>query len=81
MTNDTSKSLLATLWYNKSKVEGILMNLEELKKSTLELDDKSVFDAYCSEKNPIQKDFLKAILTYKMQTRQQEVIKFEEFVI
>ena len=57
------------------------MTIEELKQQTLELDDKLVFEAYVAEKDPIQKAFLKSVMTFKMQTKQQELINSEEFVL
>ncbi|MCI6871183.1 hypothetical protein [Streptococcus hyointestinalis] len=57
------------------------MNIKEFKQVTLELDDKSVYEAYLAEEDSIQKNFLKAVLTYKIQTRQQGLIKSDEFII
>ena len=84
MTDAALKNLFITLLcYNGSNntVEEILMTIEELKQQTLELDDKLVFEAYSNEKDFVQRDFLEAILIYKMQTRQREVIQSEEFTI
>lgn len=84
MTNAALKNLfIPLLCYNSSNktVEEILMTIEELKQQTLELDDKLVFEAYSNEKDIVQRDFLEAILIYKMQTRQREVIQSEEFTI
>ena len=84
MTNAALENLfIPLLCYNSSNntVEEILMTIEELKQQTLELDDKLVFEAYVAEKDPIQKAFLKYVMTFKMQTKQQELINSEEFVL
>ena len=84
MTNAALENLfIPLLCYNSSNntVEEILMTIEELKQQTLELDDKLVFEAYVAEKDPIQKAFLKFVMTFKMQTKQQELINSEEFVL
>ena len=57
------------------------MNIKEFKQETLEPDDKSVYEDYLAEEDSIQKNFLKAVLTYKIQTRQQGLIKSDEFII
>ena len=84
MTNAALENLfIPLLCYNSSNntVEEILMTIEKLKQQTLELDDKLVFEAYVAEKDPIQKAFLKSVMTFKMQTKQQELINSEEFVL
>lgn len=84
MTNAALKNLFTPLLcYNSSNktVEEILMTIEELKQETLEMDDKLVFEAYLAEKDPIQKAFLKSVMTLKMQTKQQELIQSEEFIL